>query len=768
MENFFEDPIENEESIDFSRYLKGIIRRWWLIGIAALGITIPWVLYLKGQPPIYDTEVIIHFQNIGGVPESLVQSRIARLQSRTFAEEVTATLGLAVELIQQEDQPFINRQDVFKIFSTTKEPVPGTYTLRFYPSNTCALYYETNRLDSLRVEHLVEDTLSYNGFYFSLNPNIVKDHTEVSFMIRNFQSTARSLQSRLNIWSNPPLNNQIGIYLKDRDPFLVAQTVNMLAEILIEKSYEMRDENSRTFSNFLKSRLNVVEQELNKYDSQLKAFRNDHLMGLDQETQDAINELNILNRDSTRLATFRNELIYLLGLLDPTSANFDMDNSAPYVYRSIAQNPVFDGDNDMELTRQQYEDERELIRALRWNRNLPETNPDVIESSANLHRLENEIVTLAENKLIELDEEITQIVDQMEVLQQELEAFPEEDLKLIKLERQRRVNEDMYNLYLRQFTEAELSEAVISENAYVIDPALPPTAPRTGDKINKAFMGAVLGFLFGIVLAFVWEIADKRIRTHQDVKRYLKLPLLGVIPKVKFDDYELQDSEKAKSISSQIVTHDYSPTPVGEAYRSLRTNLLFSKNIGPIRSIAIGSVSPGEGKSFTAANLAITMAQQKSKTLLIDADLRRGVLHNSFNCPKKPGFTNYLTGVVSFDNVINETYIPNLSLITCGSLIPNPSELLGSIRMKRFIEGITKRYDFVIFDTPPLLAATDAIILGTLVDGVAVLIRAGKSHREDIKRKLELFQNVEAKVIGAILNCAGVEIAHEGYSYYRY
>ncbi|MBN2030721.1 polysaccharide biosynthesis tyrosine autokinase [bacterium] len=768
MDNFFEDPVESEESIDFSRYLKGIIRRWWLIGIAFLGITIPWVLYLKRQPPIYDTEVIIHFENIGGVPESLVQSRIARLQSRTFAEEVTATLGLAVELIQQEDQPFINRQDVFKIFSTTKEPVPGTYTLRFYPTNICALYFESDLLDSLQVERFIEDTVSYNGFSFSLNPNAVINHTDVTFRIHHFQSTSRSLQSRLSIWSNPPLNNQIGIYLADRDPVLLAQTVNMLAEILIEKSSEMRDENSRAFSNFLENQLRVVQQELDKYDSQLKAFRNEHLMGLDQETQDTINRLNAIHGDSTRLATFRNELIFCLGLMDFTSADFNMDIDAPYVYRQIAQNEVFDGDSDMELIRQQYEDERQFIRGLRWDRDLPETNPEVIESNARLLFLEDRIVSLAKNKLIELDRQITQIEDQMEELQKELDTFPEEDLKLIKLERQRRVNEDIYNLYLRQFTEAELSEAVISENAYVIDPALPPSAPRTGDKITKAFMGAVLGFLLGIVMAVIWEIADKRIRTHQDVKRYLKLPLLGVIPKVKFDDYELQDSEKAKSISSQIVTHDYSPTPVGEAYRSLRTNLIFSKNIGPIRSIAIGSVSPGEGKSFTAANLAITMAQQKSKTLLIDADLRRGVLHNSFNCPKKPGFTNYLTGVVSFDNVINETYIPNLSLITCGSLIPNPSELLGSIRMKRFIEGITKRYDFVIFDTPPLLAATDAIILGTLVDGVAVLIRAGKSHREDIKRKLELFQNVEAKVIGAILNCAGVEVAHEGYSYYRY
>jgi len=297
---------------------------------------------------------------------------------------------------------------------------------------------------------------------------------------------------------------------------------------------------------------------------------------------------------------------------------------------------------------------------------------------------------------------------------------------------------------------------------------MPPDRPVSGGKKKKIFLGVFIGLFLGIGAVLIWEETDKSIRTREDVKRHLKLPILGIIPKVKFDNYELQDSEKAKSISSQIVTHDYSPTPVGEAYRSLRTSLLFSKSIGPIRSLVIGSVSPGDGKSFTAANLAIALAQQKSKTIIIDADLRRGVLHNSFNCPKKPGLTNYLTGVVPLESVLNETYIPNLSLITCGSLIPNPSELLGSVRMKRFIEGITNRFDFIIFDTPPLIAATDAVILGTFVDGIAILVRAGKSNREDLKRKLELFRNVEARVLGVILNGVGVEVAHEGYSYYRY
>jgi capsular exopolysaccharide synthesis family protein len=457
----------------------------------------------------------------------------------------------------------------------------------------------------------------------------------------------------------------------------------------------------------------------------------------------------------------------LLNKLDPTVTDIEAGMSTRYIYSQLAGQPVFEDGAEMAIARQElmelYEQRRELHR-----RGFPELNPVIMEISEDITLVEGKIYQLAKAKVIELEKQITELKESMEDQQKELDTHPEEELKLIKLTRQRRANEEIYELLLKRYKEAQITEAVASENVSILDPAIPPTQPMNAGKQRKAIFGFIFGLFLGIGVSLIIEIADKSIKTQEDVKRYLKLPILGVIPNVKFDNYELQDSEKAKSISSQIVTHDYSPTPVGEAYRALRTGLLFSKKIGPIRSLVISSVFPGEGKSFTAANLAITLAQQKSKTLLIDADLRRGVLHNNFNSPKKPGLTNYLTGVVPMESILNETYVPNLSLITCGSLIPNPSELLGSVKMKRFIEGITKRFDFTVFDTPPLIAATDAVVLGTMVDGVAIVIRAGKTRREEVQRKIELFNNVQAKIIGIILNGAGIEIAHEGYSYYSY
>jgi len=395
-------------------------------------------------------------------------------------------------------------------------------------------------------------------------------------------------------------------------------------------------------------------------------------------------------------------------------------------------------------------------------------NPNVVEISGRISLQEGKIYQLAENKIASLENDIQNMQVRSNEIQGDLSSLPEEELRFIRLTRQRKANEDIYQLLLKRTKNAQINEAVESIHVSILDTALPPTRPLTRDKKKNAVIGVLFSTFLGVGVVFLVEFFDKSIKSSGDIKRYLKMPILGVIPNVKFDEYEIRDSEKAKSISSQIVTHDYSPTPVGEAYRSLRTNLLFRKSKQPLRTLLISSVFPGEGKSFTAANLAITLAQQKSRTLLIDADLRRGVLHNSFNCKKKPGLTNYLTGVATLDKVVQETYIPNLSLITCGSLIPNPSEILGSVQMKRFMEGITSRFDFVLLDTPPLTGASDAVILSTLVDGVSVLIRSGKSNREIVKNKVALFGNVKSDVLGVILNGAGVEIAHEGYSYYRY
>jgi tyrosine-protein kinase Etk/Wzc len=766
MEDIYENHAIQEEGIDILRYFKVLIRRWWIIGLIFLIVSVPWILHVLGQPDVFEAEAMMYFENVSGQEgEKLTQARRWKLTSPQFLEEVTAKLGLTLEMVREKGIPdTLRRQHVFQTFSTSHQPRRGDYTLRFYPTGDMAVYYEGRKLDSLRVHQCVDSVCSYQGLNFMLTPDIWQLRSRVNFKVKHFQGTVETLGSKLRI-NTDQTGTFMSITLKDKNPELCARTVNMLLDIFRNKSREIDYERRQFFSDYINDQLKNVKAQLDKTDYQEELFRNKYPRGLDYTIKETADRLSTIETDKRRQEMSKAELDTLLSRLDYRAANLSVGDADRFIIRQIASLPVFEYDPNMLTARGQ-------LAELDGRKNAaldlyPENNPEVRELSERISQIEMEVVRLARAMVKRLEVEIADKERQLNEEDDKLQNLPSEAMQQIRYTRQRRANEEIYNTLLRRLREAEIAEDLPSETIDIRSARVPNQAIDS-DKMKNIVMGLFFGFSLGIGVVIVMEFADKRIRTQDDVKRYMKMSVLGIIPTVKFDHYELQDSEKAKSISSQIVTHDYSPTPVGEAYRSLRTSLLFSKTIGPIRSLAIGSVSPSEGKSFTAANLAITLAQQKSKTLLIDADLRRGVLHNTFNCPKKPGLTNYLTGVVPLESVLNETYIPNLTLITCGSLIPNPSELLGSVKMKRFIEGITKRFDFVLFDTPPLNAATDAIILGTLVDGIAVLVRAGYTNRDDVRRKMELFQNVNVRILGAILNCAGVEIAHEGYSYYRY
>lgn len=770
MEDFFNESSEQQmESFDIKRYLFGILKRWWLVLLMTLAVSIPWILHLKAQPPVFLAEVWVSFDNMtGNVPASLLESRRRKLKSRTFAATVSAELGLCMQNLKWENSTIYDRERIFSTFYSRKNPEadPGSYRIQLYPNGYLSIYHGVVRLDSIRTISAVIDTVHVNGLSFSLTPEIKNQHGLITFDVQNLENTVKSLIARENVIFDQT-GSLMRVTLKDANPNMASQTLNMLTDIFVSEILEMQRENESFDRKTIEDKLALADSALQQSDYELKSFRNKHLRGINLETQEIVDRLNRIEAQIRRIENEKGELELLLSKLDPEISDINDGVSVRYIYREIASLGIFDESSAMTIAKQELGD-LDQVRANLLRRGRPETNAEVMDVTEDINDLELTIVKIAREKVQEMKEHISDLETSAKSLQKDLKLLPAEEMKLAQLSRQRRANEEIHQMLLRRHKEAELAEAVAPSNVFIIDPAFPPSAPITGDKKKKAFLGLFLGFVLGVASAFFWEMADKSIRTREDINRFLKLPILGSIPKVRFDTYEVQDSEKAKSISSQIVTHDYSPTPVGEAYRVLRTNLLFSKQTDEVRSIVVGSMSPGEGKSFTSTNLAITLAQQKSNTLLIDADLRRGVLHNTFNCSKKPGLTNYLTGVAPLSSVLNETYIPNLSIITCGSMIPNPSEILGSLRMQKFIEGITKRFDFVIFDTPPLNAATDAVVLGTLVDGVAIVVRAGISNGDVVRKRLEMFQNVQAKIMGVILNGAGAEVAHEGYSYYRY
>ncbi|MFO7889331.1 MAG: polysaccharide biosynthesis tyrosine autokinase [bacterium] len=764
MNEFVEDFSNQGQSFNIVKYLRAFKEKWWLIILLTAVIAVPWYIYIESQPPVYQAKALIEFQNVQD--NISLRSRMVRLKSRPIMEEVVAELGLTLEIPDKTNQEGIqiNREDIFNYFSTVQDVKPGRYCIKFYQNGYFSIYHGRNRLDSLS-EKSLDDTLSYNGMSFLLNPEI-KRHKRADFLINYFNSTVNSLQSRLQ-FRPVGVGNMLVMLLKGRDPIIISRSLNMIADIFSEKSRKINKNQDDFVLGYLQQQCDIAHNKLSQYDYQLKSFRNRHPEGLDEETQQVLVELDRLETQIEHIELDIDMLETFLNRLDATHEDYDPSISAHTVYRQIANQRSLANSTELGLIKTQLDRlDREKAQLLASGR--PSGNPDVVEINNDISILERKILSIAQKKIEELKKEKEEIKIEESELENKLENIPDEQLKAMKLQRERSASEDIYKMLLKRTREAQIKLAVESESVALLDPAVPPSRPSRKADMKKVAMGLMLGLALGFGSVLLLEELNKSIKTKEDVKNYLNMDLLGVIPQVRFDDKFLEDSEKAKSISSQIVTHDYSPTPVGEAYRSLRTNILFSREHGLLKSLIIASASPGEGKSFTATNLSIALAQQRSNTLLIDADLRRGVLHNIFKVPKKPGLTNYLTGVSSVKEILNETYIPNLSLITCGSMIPNPSELLGSSKMKNFIKGLREHFDHIIFDTCPLNAATDAVVLGSFVEGVAVIVRANETNRDSLSNKISLFQKVQANVIGIILNCAGVELAHEGYSYYRY
>jgi len=767
-----------EQKLDLGRYIVALKRRWWLAGLIALLVTVPWTIYVKREKPIYKATASIRFRDLTGNPDAMMEDIYEQLTSRTFVEQVVRDLGLVVSIRQDPDRKrFLIRRHIFSKFTSSKEAEPGTYELTLLDDGrfSLSLLDEDNEREILirqgEVYRAMVDTISVRGFSFQLadSQNLP---ARVVFDIAPFRSAAQSLQQRIRV----SLNNSwtlMFVTLRGNDPYIVKETVNSLAHIFIDKSKSYAKGVESTQLETLRAQVERARRDYEDVDRRMTQKKKQMKFGGQELYQVTLAQHNTATKELTALRGLRDSLRDLLEKLKTSTeessgeVNVEARETRRYVYNAIATSPAFDNNSTMIVTRQRLAD---LER--RWANEVAlktDSHPDVVALQQQIDKLHTQIESAARLRLQSLNREVNNKQREVSRLAAEVRQLPTQESELADLQRELNLKSEYYDRLRSQLQQAEITEAVEKPRIEILDPAIEPEYPINRNKKAKAAAGGVFGLLLGLGVVIGLEALDRSIKSVDDIRNSMKLNVLGSIPKIDFGEYfEFQDHEIAKMVDQQLVTHDFAPTPIGEAYRSLRTNILFTKTAGRIQTLVITSTAPGDGKSFTAANLSITMAQQKSNTLLIDTDLRRGVLHNTFGVAKEPGFSNFLTGSVLASEIINETQVPNLSVISCGSLIPNPSELLGSVQLRRFLDEMRRKYDLIIFDTPPLNAATDAVVLGTQVDGTVIVVRAGKTKKDVARQKLEMFQHVDAKILGVILNGTTADLAHEGYSYYHY
>ncbi|OLC54829.1 MAG: hypothetical protein AUH92_03335 [Acidobacteria bacterium 13_1_40CM_4_69_4] len=382
-------------------------------------------------------------------------------------------------------------------------------------------------------------------------------------------------------------------------------------------------------------------------------------------------------------------------------------------------------------------------------------------------------------------------------LDSKLAHFPRAEQTLLGLQREVQVNAEAYEMLMRKHQEALIKEADKVQELTVVEEATAAVPRHRPGRILRSLVGLIVGLLVGLVAAFLAETLDTSIGSIEDVEQYLGLSVIGVVPHIDPDATRREILQRNPTLASDpsldglgaLVTQFAPQSPAAEAYRSLRTNIEFSRIGKAGRTFLFTSASPSEGKSTTVANLGVAMAQMGMKTLVWDCDLRSPALNRTFGVPREPGFTHVVLGMSRLDDVLHrfsEVFLgridmrsmltsaglENLCILSAGALPPNPSELLASPLFSDFIVEVASRFDVILIDAPPILPVTDAVILSTRVDGVVLVYQLGRIGRAVLKRAKSHLDNVHAAVRGIVLNDVKAEVSTYSpemqYIYHRY
>jgi len=320
--------------------------------------------------------------------------------------------------------------------------------------------------------------------------------------------------------------------------------------------------------------------------------------------------------------------------------------------------------------------------------------------------------------------------------------------------------EGFYQTILTKAKDFDIGTKDLLQNMKVQDPAFAPLKPVSPNK-PLIFVGSVVGGLaVALGLALFFNFLDDSVKSQEDVENFLRLPFLGYIPNIK----------SASIVERDLQSHLHPTSSPAEGFRTLRAAISLAKNADKLRVLAFTSTIPSEGKSLVASNFAIVTSQTGLKTLLVDADLRRPSVHKAFQLQSPVGLSAYLAGRTdNMGEFIHTTEVPNLDVICCGAVPPNPSELIGSNRMVRFLEEAARRYDRVILDCPPVSAVSDPLIVGAMADGMIFVTKFNKIRREHAQRSVQRIQDAGIHIVGLALN----DIDFEGkdsyyYSYHYY
>lgn len=695
---------------------------------------------------------------------SQVETEMEVLRSRSLAEDVVARLGVQLRL-----QSPTGRARVEFLEEVRVEPwaPPGSVRLERQEDGSFLLESEGSPLDGGRVE--IGEPVALSGATFTLRETAAGIRS-LELELVPFQEAVEGVMQNMSVTRPNRDANVVRLRFESSDTALVRMVPDLLATRFITRRADVLKTGARSTVQFLGGQIDSLAVELALAEDALQAYREDEqVVSLQAETEAQVTQLARIQAERNQLDAERAALQRLLTGIEGEVAAAGPDAVPPSPYRRIIAFPsLLPIPAVSELLRSLNESEGPLSELL--GRRTRE-DPDVESLVRRIREVEQQLRRIAETYLEGLTNQVDELDLTLARFSRDLERIPERELQTARLMRQAVVLEDIYTLLQTRLKESEIAQAVEDATVRVVDPALRTRDPVRPRLLLNLLLAGVLGTMLGVGVAFGREFMDDTVHTREDIEKATGgLSVIGMIPQIKLHGAMANGNgrrngrngkvgrtpaEGLAHFEERLVTGRDPRNPVSEAYRSLRTNLTFVNAGKPPITLVMTSAMPQEGKSTTSANLAVTLCQLGLKVLLVDTDLRRGVLHAVFKVPREPGLSNLLAGQSSLEESVRRVDLGEsgfLNLIPTGVLPPNPSELLSSDSMVTLIEQLRGQYDTVILDCPPLNVVTDAAIVGTRVDGVIVVARASTTEKGALAYATDQLRRVRAPVVGAVLN----------------
>jgi len=568
-----------------------------------------------------------------------------------------------------------------------------------------------------------------------------------------------------------PNTRLLDVTFETTSPVLAARVVNAHLNNFIEQNFRSRFDAATQASNWMAGQLNEMKIKVeNAEDARLEYERENQIWTIDEKSDISTQKLGELEKQLTDAEAERinKEAVYELA----QSGNYD---AIAAVRESLVIQDILKQQTALSA---QYTDAvnqygPKYPKVLRIQAQLKDLDDLIQREKLNIgNQVEADYRGARQRELL-----LKQALDEQKTL---VNQTAEKLVQYSILKREADTNKQLYDGMLQKLKEAGITAGLRSSNIRIVDPALIPSGPSRPNKTRNIFLSIVVGLLGGIGLALLREYLDNTIKTPDDIETLARLPSLAVVPAMSSSNGKrrgrLSKLLRAPVMTSregraELISHNMPQSQMSEAFRALRTSLLLSQAEHPPQVILMTSSLPREGKTTAAVNLAVTLAQLGDKTLLVDADLRKPGINRALSLVdgKHAGLSSYLAGVSSLDLItVPHPAIANLDAIPTGPIPPNPADLLSSRRLTELIAELRNRYKFVVIDSPPVMAATDAVILSVLVDGVLMVVRSGETPKEAFTRTRDLLIGVKCHMLGVVLNAVDSSSPDYYYSYRYY